>query len=114
MPRCYDPLKVAKTGHLAGMATKAEIAQRRRQVQALWLHGASTGAIAERLNTPDRTVRRDVAAIGEELRATYTAELHTQLARTVAHLRAVQGEAWRLLEELRRSKDVAKVAAAQM
>jgi hypothetical protein len=96
------------------MATQAEIAQRRRRVQDLWLRGASTSAIAEQLKTPPRTVRRDVAAVGEELRATYTAELHTQLARTVAHLRAVQGEAWRLLEELRRSKDVAKVAGARV
>jgi hypothetical protein len=96
------------------MATKGEIADRRRKVQALWLRGTSTAAIAEQLKTPDRTIRRDVAAVAEELRATYADELHSQLARTVAHLRAVQAEAWALLEELRRSKDVAKVAGARV
>ena len=72
----------------------AEIAHRRNQVAELWLRGVPTAAIARKLETPETTIRRDLAAIRDELATAHHAELEHARARSLAVLRTVQREAW--------------------
>ena len=81
-------------------STPAAIAARRQQVGALWLRGESTVAIATQLDTPERTIRRDLAAVRAELERASLVSLEAKRARSVSSLRALQAEAWRLYGRL--------------
>lgn len=76
------------------------VADRRRKVANLWLEGTAQSAIARLLDTPLRTIGRDLEVIRAELRAAHHAELEDARARSLAVLRLVQQEAWALFRRL--------------
>ncbi len=79
---------------------RADIEQRRHQAAQLWLRGVSTRAIAQTLHASQATIITDLAAVRAELVREHRQEFEALRARSVAHLRTVQAEAWQLHKRL--------------
>lgn len=79
----------------------AAVTLRRQQVAELWVQGTPTAAIARTLKTPETTIRRDLAAIRDELNEMHHAELEHARARSLAVLRSVQNAAWVALGQVK-------------
>lgn len=73
---------------------RALIDARRRDVSDLWLQGMPVLRIAATLNIPQRTCRRDVAAVRAQIAAEQKEDLEARRDRAVSVLRKVQLAAW--------------------
>jgi len=69
---------------------------RRRQVAGLWLRGVHPARIATMVNASRPTIDRDIRSVRDELTRLHADSLEAKAARSVAHLRLVQEEAWAL------------------
>lgn len=92
-------------------ASQAAVQARRRTVAGLWLRGIAPARIALQLETPLRTIQRDLESIRDELAEANRADLEQNRDRSVAVLRAVQEAAWGLFTKITSEAATNKVGA---